>query len=161
MHINPRCDENEDVTMRRIGTGTLSLALSAVILFFGGLNATNAQQTARSTAEGVFTEEQAKRGAAAYNAHCAGCHGADLRSTDREVSNLTDESFKRWIGKTIAEIFEVTRDTMPPREERSLSDQMYLDMVTFILRFNKVPAGSQDLKPDLQTLKQIKIGDPG
>src|SRR4051812_20562725 len=132
-----------------------------LILLFSGMNSANAQQTARSTSEGVFTEEQAKRGAVAYNTQCASCHGADLRSADKEVSNLTDDSFKRWIGKTIAEIFEGARDTMPPREERSLSDQMYLDIVTFILRFNKVPAGPQELKPDLQILKQIKIGDPG
>ena len=50
---------------------------------------------------------------------------------------------------------------MPPREERSLTDQIYLDIVTFILRFNKVPAGATELKSDEQLLRQIKIGDPG
>jgi mono/diheme cytochrome c family protein len=130
-------------------------------LLLTGMSGAHAQETTRSTSQGVYTEEQAKRGAAAYNTQCASCHGADLRSTDREVSNLTDYSFKRWIGKTVGEMFEATRDTMPPREERSLSDQIYLDIVTYILRFNKVPAGLQELKPDLQLLKQIKIGDPG
>jgi S-disulfanyl-L-cysteine oxidoreductase SoxD len=110
---------------------------------------------------GVFTEEQAKRGAAAYSANCAGCHGADLHSTDREVPDLTGGPFKDgWVGRIIFEKFEITRDTMPPREERSLPEQMYLDLVTFILRFNKVPAGSSELKPDIQLLKQIKIGNP-
>jgi S-disulfanyl-L-cysteine oxidoreductase SoxD len=132
--------------------------MGCVILLIGTVLA-QAQET-RSTSQGVFTEEQAKRGAVAYNAHCASCHGADLRSTDREVSNLTDDSYKRWIGKTIAELFEVARDSMPPREERSLPDQMYLDIVTFILRFNKAPIGSQELKPDPQILKQIKISEP-
>jgi quinoprotein glucose dehydrogenase len=130
------------------------------VLLLGGMNAVNAQPMAQSTSAGVFTEEQAKRGEAAYNKHCAGCHGGDLRSTDREVSNLTGESFKRWIGKSIAEKFEDAR-SMPPREERSLPDQVYLDVITFILRFNKVPAGSQELKLDAEILKQIKISDPG
>jgi hypothetical protein len=65
-----------------------------------------------------------------------------------------------WVGKTVAEKFEVTRDTMPPKEERSLDDQVYLDIVTYILRFNKIPAGNQALTPDLRILKQIVISTP-
>jgi len=124
--------------------------------------AIHAQDSAsKSTAAGVFTPEQAKRGAAAYNANCASCHGDDLRSTDREVTFLTETAFKNgWIGKTIAQKFEVTRDTMPPRAERSLDDQVYLDIVTYILQFNKVPSGQQELKPDAEILKQIVIADP-
>jgi mono/diheme cytochrome c family protein len=131
--------------------------VSACFLSLIGTSGAFAQS---STSQGVFTEEQAKRGAAAYSANCAGCHGADLHSTDREVPDLTGPPFKDgWVGKTIFEKFESARD-MPPREERSLPDQMYLEIVTFILRFNKVPAGSNELKPDIQLLKQIKNGDP-
>ena len=130
-------------------------------LLLGSVSALDAQPVAQSTSAGVFTEEQAKRGEAAYKEHCAGCHGTDLQSTDREVPHLTGDSFKRWIGKSIGEKFEDARDNMPPREERSLPDQVYLDVITFILRFNKVPVGAQELKPDPAILKQIKIGDPG
>jgi hypothetical protein len=49
---------------------------------------------------------------------------------------------------------------MPPKAEHSLSDQVYLDIVTYILKFNKVPAGDQELKPDLEILKQITIAAP-
>ena len=119
-----------------------------------------AQEIGKSTSSGVFTEEQAKRGAAAYNANCGVCHGSDLLSTDREVSNLTGGAFQRWTGKTVAELFEVTRDTMPPKEERSLDDQIYLDIVTYILRFNKIPAGNEELKPDLSILRQMVITAP-
>jgi mono/diheme cytochrome c family protein len=125
------------------------------LLVFGAV--AHAQPAAKSTAAGVFTEEQAKRGKAAYNRDCGGCHGADLVSTDREVSNLTGDAFKRWNGKTVGELFEVTRDTMPPREERSLDNQVYLDMVAYILQFNKAPSGNQELKPDIEILKQIVI----
>jgi len=109
----------------------------------------------------VFTEEQAQRGATAYNKNCAGCHGSALRSTDREVPNLTGDSFKRWVGRTLGEEFEVMRDTMPPRDERSLPDEVYLDILVFILRANKVPVGSHELKPEPETLKQITISEPG
>jgi cytochrome c len=119
------------------------------------------EPAAKSTSSGVFSNEQAKRGEAAYNANCVTCHGAELRSTDREIPHLSDKSFKfGWIGKTIAEKYELVRDTMPPKEEHSLSDQVYLDIVTYILKFNKVPAGDQELKPDLEILKQITIAAP-
>ena len=52
------------------------------------------------------------------------------------------------------------RDTMPPREVHSLDDQVYLDIVTYILSFNKVPAGNQRLVPDVEKLKQIVIAAP-
>jgi mono/diheme cytochrome c family protein len=132
--------------------------MSAALLFI--INPAKAQ-VAKTTAAGVFTEAQAKRGAAAYDKNCASCHGSDLHSTDREVPHLTEGPFKSgWVGKTVAEKFEVARDTMPPEEKRSLDDQVYLDIVAYILQFNKVPAGNQELKPDIESLKQIVIAPP-
>ena len=52
-------------------------------------------------------------------------------------------------------------DTMPPRDERSLPDEVYLEILVFILRANKVPVGSHELKPEPETLKQIMISEPG
>ena len=48
---------------------------------------------------------------------------------------------------------------MPP-ERNSLGDQVYLDIIAYILQFNKVPAGGQELKPDLSVLQQIVIPAP-
>jgi mono/diheme cytochrome c family protein len=105
---------------------------------------------------GLYTEEQAKKGEAAYDANCATCHGSELRSSDREVPHLTDRAFRSgWVGKTVAEKFETIRDSMPPREPHSLDDQVYLDIVAYILRFNKIPAGSRALTPDPASLKQL------
>lgn len=136
-----------------------SSGAAAFIVLFCGICPAPAQEGAsRSTSAGVFTVDQAKNGAAAYSANCASCHGAELRSTDREIPHLTDKSFQfSWVGKTVGEKFELVRDTMPPKEERSLDDQVYLDIVTYILQFNKAPTGSQPLKPDLQALKRITI----
>jgi mono/diheme cytochrome c family protein len=143
--------------------GFAKMKIRAVIFLFMlcGIAEGHAQPSQRSTADGVFTEEQAKRGEVAYKANCAICHGAELRSTDREVPYLSDKGFKfSWIGKTIAEKFETARDTMPPREEHSLEDQVYLDIVTYILRFNKMPTGSQPLPLNPEALKQIVISEP-
>ena len=82
------------------------------VLLLGGTWVACGQGT-RSTADGVFTEEQAKKGEATYQSRCASCHGADLHSTDPEATELTDGSFKySWQGKTIAEKFTVIRDTL-------------------------------------------------
>ena len=40
------------------------------------------QETSRSIWDGVYTEAQAKRGAAIYSAECAGCHGLDLTGVE-------------------------------------------------------------------------------
>jgi hypothetical protein len=49
---------------------------------------------------------------------------------------------------------------MPPGRKASLDDQTYLDVVTYILRFNNIPAGKQALQPDINMLKQIVISVP-
>jgi mono/diheme cytochrome c family protein len=137
-----------------------NVAAGLMLLCAAGI-AQGQEPAAKSTASGVFSNEQVKRGEAAYNANCATCHGAELRSSDREVPHLSDKAFKfGWIGKTIAEKYELVRDTMPPKEEHSLSDQVYLDIVTYILKFNKIPAGDRELKPALEILKQISIAAP-
>ena len=129
-------------------------ALVSIMLFLCSVGIACAQS-------GLFTAEQARRGEAAYDKNCATCHGAELRPADREVTSLTDRAFKSgWVGKTIAEKFEITRDTMPPEGKGSLGDQVYLDIVTYILQFNKVPAGGQELKPDLSVLRQTFIPAP-
>ena len=49
---------------------------------------------------------------------------------------------------------------MLPGSSRSLDDQAYLDIVTYILASNGIPSGSQKLTPDLPTLGQIVITAP-
>ena len=138
----------------------LTRAAISCLLLLCGTGLLHAQET-KSTSTGVFTEEQAKKGEAAYQRVCASCHGADLHSTEPEAPDLTNGAFKfGWQGKTMAERFEMIRMTMPPRKEGSLDDQTYLDIVTYILRFNKVPAGKEPLQPDINILKQIVISVP-
>jgi len=131
-------------------------------VLFCGIGTVHAQEgMSKSTSAGVFTEEQAQRGASAYNVKCSGCHGIKLLSIGPQFPSLAGKSFRNgWVGKTIAEKFEFARKMMPPKAGGSFDDQTYLDIVTYILRFNKIPAGGQPLTPDLQLLKQIVIEAP-
>ena len=102
-------------------------AAIASLLLLCGTSLLLAQET-KSTSTGVFTEEQAKKGETAYQRVCASCHGADLHSTEPEAPDLTEGAFKfGWQGKSIADRFELIRNTMPPGRGASLDDQTYLD----------------------------------
>jgi S-disulfanyl-L-cysteine oxidoreductase SoxD len=137
-----------------------SFSILSLMLLFQGCVA-SAQPAKRSIASGVFTAAQAKSGESAYQAQCASCHGADLRSTDAEAPDLNEGIFKfGWKGKTVAEIFEQIRSTMPLDNPRSLDDQTYLDILSFIFNFNGAPSGNQKLGPDLPALRQIVIEPP-
>jgi mono/diheme cytochrome c family protein len=152
-----RCKSGRDKTMRKEMLAFLALSTAALVCGIGPLQA----QDTKSTATGVFTEEQANKGEAAYQSVCASCHGTDLHSTEAEAPDLTEGPFKfGWQGKTIAERFEIIRKTMPPQKGGSFDDQTYLDIVTYILRFNNVPSGNQALQPDMNVLKQIVISVP-
>ncbi|MCC6777910.1 MAG: c-type cytochrome [Hyphomicrobiales bacterium] len=127
-----------------------------------GLIATAAAaQDPRSTADGVFSEQQARSGEQAYRANCAACHGLDLRKIDPEAPDLTDGPFRfGWQDKTLAERFERIRTTMPRPAAGSLDDQTYLDIIAYLLSANGSPAGAQPLEPDREALAKIVIALP-
>lgn len=111
-----------------------------------------------STADGVFTAEQAARGKEAYDHTCAPCHGGNLIATDDEATNLTGTPFNfGWRGKTISERWSRVFGTMPPNNPASLPEETYLDIITYILEFNGMPAGDEELTLDFDRLDQIVV----
>ncbi|HZS05497.1 MAG TPA: cytochrome c [Blastocatellia bacterium] len=118
-----------------------------------------AQETAqaRSVWEGVYTEEQAKRGAAFYSRDCASCHGSDLSGAD-EIPALSGPAFlSNWDGLTVGDLSERVRITMPPNKQGRLSRQQIVDILSHILGANGFPAGKTELEPKTEVLKQIRI----
>jgi len=135
-----------------------SISVAGLLLLLASFG-TNAQQS--SLSKGAFTAEQAKNGEAIYQTECASCHGTDLRSTDPEAPDLTEGIFKfGWKGKTVDEVFGQVRNTMPLGNPRSLSDQAYVDILTFIFMFNGAPTGNQKLEAGSPAMKQIVIEAP-
>jgi mono/diheme cytochrome c family protein len=145
----------------QLGSFEMKTAVAS-LLFILATSITHGQPAGtRSTASGVFTPEQAKNGEQAFQDKCAGCHGADLHSTDPEAPDLTEGAFRfGWQGKTIANRFEQIRSTMPYGNAFSLDDQTYIDIVAYILAFNGIPSGSQKLEPDVPVLEKIVIAVP-
>ena len=111
----------------------------------------------RSAWDGVYTEEQARRGEQTYTQACSACHLADLLG-DGFAPALAGAAFSfRWTGLSVGDIFATMRATMPQGAPASLSPAAYADIAAFLLSANDYPAGDEELEPDVPTLDQIRI----
>ena len=107
--------------------------------------------------DGVYTAEQAQLGAAAYRQNCVSCHAEDLGGGSNSPS-IVGVSFQfLWGGKTLHELFEAIRTTMPTDNPASLPRQTYLDILTFMLQVNEFPAGDAALGADAEALGNVLI----
>ena len=124
--------------------------------WFVAFSATLAAQTTRTVWDGVYTEEQARRGEAAFDRECAGCHGAGGAGGSMAPA-LVDPAFAaNYDGQTVADLFERNRTTMPVGKEGQLSGQTIADITAFVLQCNKFPPGSSELPSRAMPLRQIK-----
>ena len=138
---------------------TVSIALAVV----GGLTGIRAQQpaappsagAARSVWDGVYTSNQAKRGAL-KSGLCAQCHGDNFEGGP--APQLGGEDFMaRWSGRTVGDLFDIIRLTMPDDDPGSLPREQYADLVAYILAVNKLPAGNTEIGTQTEPLKLIRV----
>ena len=126
-------------------------------LFGSVLQANVARQQARSVSSGVYTADQAKRGQAVYTTECAKCHLDDL-SGGRDAPALAGADFVNgWKGKTVGDLFDEVKATMPFDGPGRLTPEQYADIIAYVFSANKFPAGDKELEHDLAPLKQIRI----
>jgi S-disulfanyl-L-cysteine oxidoreductase SoxD len=117
------------------------LTYSIVNLAFALASVQNADRT---VADGVYTEAQATRGAAAYDTACANCHRADLGGNSGPA--LKEQRFARiYAGKDLKTLFTKIATTMPRNAPASLADDVYVDIVAHLLKENGFRAGAEDL----------------
>jgi mono/diheme cytochrome c family protein len=107
--------------------------------------------------DGVYTEEQAKRGETIYRKECAACHG-DLLTGGESAPALTGGGFQsNWNGLTLGDLFDRIRKTMPLSKPSSLTRQQNADVLAFMLSINKFPAGKTELYRQSEMLKEIRF----
>lgn len=129
----------------------------AVVWACGVAYASLHAQVPKSVWDGAYTEEQAKRGAAEYTKNCSECHQEEM-SGDGFAPGLAGAEFlNAWNGLTVGDLFERIRVSMPPGKEASMTNQAKIDVVAHILKFNKFPAGTTELPPQMDALKGIKF----
>ena len=112
---------------------------------------------AASVWDGVYTEEQAKRGEAIYYMRCAACHGPALEGGDMTPALSGGVFTSTWNDVSVADLFERIRISMPLDRPSTLSRAQTADVTAFLLKENKWPAGSAELPRELEALKEITI----
>jgi len=116
-----------------------------------------APSPARSVWDGVYTEEQSKRGESVYQKECASCHGASLGGGE-SAPPLTGGTFlSNWNGLTLADLFDRIRKTMPLSGPGRLTRQQDADVLAFMLSTNKFPAGKTEIYRQSEMLKEIRF----
>ena len=97
-------------------------------------------QQPQTVNQGVYTDEQAKRGQAIYKDQCASCHGDTLGG--RLGPPLAGDDFiGDWDKQPLSELFNKIRNTMPQNAPGKLTGQQTADIVAYILQTGKFPAG--------------------
>jgi mono/diheme cytochrome c family protein len=102
--------------------------------------------TSRTVWDGVYSAPQAERGAEAYASHCANCHRDDLSGYDGLLRGR--RFMEKFREASLHLLFDKTKTTMPRGAAGSLSDAMYVDIVSYVLRMNEFPAGERELTLD-------------
>jgi S-disulfanyl-L-cysteine oxidoreductase SoxD len=111
----------------------------------------------RTVWDGVYTEEQAKRGEAIYRQSCATCHGDALLGREM-ASPLTGPVFNsNWNGVMLGDLLERMRLTMPQSSPGSLSRQQNADVLAYILSVGGFPAGDKELARQTEILNTIRF----
>jgi len=148
-------------------TSQLVVILAAVIL--AGVALTSVTERPASAAQsktvwdGVYTQQQAERGAASFSANCTRCHAAEANGGD-EGRNLAGkvfwDSFKE---SSVDYLLDYVSKNMPNGAAAgTLSANTYVDLVAFILSKNEIPAGPNELTRDsAKGVQIIAKGGPG
>tara|TARA_E500000081_G_scaffold61360_1_gene63801 strand:- start:138 stop:584 length:447 start_codon:yes stop_codon:yes gene_type:complete len=111
----------------------------------------------QSLQDGIYTEEQASRGAEEYASRCASCHSADLRGNSNSPSLIGLSFMFIWEGRSLGELFTKMSTEMPTDQPGSLSQQSYAAILAFILQSNEFPSGSTELASNADRLEPIPI----
>jgi mono/diheme cytochrome c family protein len=134
-------------------------ALTLGVVAFGIVAAAQEQPARRSVWDGVYTEDQAKRGESQYGRNCEACHGADLSGDPvKEVPSLVFEAFlTQWSDRTVKDLFDAVKRSMPRDNPGALNARAYVDVIAYILQTNKIPSGTRELSLNPDALGQIVI----
>ena len=132
-------------------------AAAVLLVAAGAFSANVAAQDTKSTWDGVFTAEQAARGAEQYQRECAQCHLDDLLGDGIAPSLIGAPFHFRWSELSVGDMLVAIRTTMPQGAPASLSPRAYVDIVAFMLERNDFPAGDMELPTDQDVLESIII----
>jgi alcohol dehydrogenase (cytochrome c) len=116
---------------------------------------------------GLFTTEQAERGARFYGERCAACHGANLEGATAPA--LTGAKFANSWGKgsvfalsmgkafTVDDLAFFVTTTMPPGSAKDTAPDDHAAVIAYLLERNGFPAGEKALVLGDTRLKEVVL----
>lgn len=111
----------------------------------------------KTVQDGVYTAEQATRGAARFKMTCGVCHGDEMQGTEFVPELVGDDFVARWENLNVSDIVSKITTTMPPDRSAMLTDAEAADVVARILEANGYPVGQEPLPGQLKALTQLRI----
>jgi mono/diheme cytochrome c family protein len=127
------------------------LSAAAVLILAAALSAQQA-----SVWDGVYSASQAKRGESLYLDRCVTCHGESLEGSDEAAALSGKQALVTYDGKPLSDLFvKIARD-MPDDDPGSLSPDETADVLAYILKYDKFPAGDDDLPHSADGLSVIR-----
>jgi S-disulfanyl-L-cysteine oxidoreductase SoxD len=144
--------------LKLLHTGAALTVVAALVSVCSALRAQEpVSAESRTVWDGVYTEEQAKRGETLYQKECKSCHG-DTLGGGESAPPLTGGAFlANWNGLALGDLFERIRKTMPQNTPGKLSRQQNADVLAYALSVNKFPAGKTELPRQTEFLKEIRF----
>jgi mono/diheme cytochrome c family protein len=125
---------------RALARDTLVLIVTLIVASPASLRAQAATDSVERSASGAFTDDQATRGSASYQAYCESCH--------EQGYHTSDKFRQKWFGRTVYELFTTLRTTMPDDNPGGLTDEEYARITAYILKLNGFVAGTDSLPAD-------------
>ncbi len=116
------------------------------------------QPAAKSVLEGVYTDEQAKRGEKVFKDACETCHGPKLMGTDTGGPTLSGPDFiNGWKDMSLGALLNKVSMDMPSNAPGTLTPEQYADVLAYVLSFNKYPKGQMELPKDPEDLRPVRM----
>src|SRR5262249_25957045 len=127
-----------------------------------------------------YTEEQAVRGKFAFDRNCGLCH--QTKKNAQTIQDLNAPHTTKALGGAFALSFgtpfleRISHDkpvfpsvyylydklrNMPAFDTHSISSETRADIIAYILKMNDFPAGTEELRPDPEAMKQMMLQEPG
>ena len=135
--------EKSQTTLRRAG------AVTACLVLLTATGAVAQKSAENSTAAGVYTQDQATRGADVFAGMCKSCHTAD--------SHTGPNFMKAWGNRPLSELFVYLVTKMPKNDPGSLPPDEYAQVLAYLLKLNGMPAGPTELPTDSMLMKNIRF----
>jgi mono/diheme cytochrome c family protein len=137
------------MTVRRI---VIMWALASVVAAAAFAQTSSGAVT--TVADGVYSQEQGKRGKTTYDTKCASCHDGGTMGPEL----WGDPFLTQWENKYVGAFFTRIKTTMPEDAPGSLSESEVLDVVAYVLQTNGFQAGEKAIPSEsaLATMKFVR-----